>query len=237
MSTTLQADSEPPAWDRWIGTVETVFNFRDIGGYATAHSHVRTGQVYRADSLVCAPAATLAGLGIKTVVDLRSAAEVTSHGGFQPTAAVAYAHCPVAHTPWDDQAATAGTVQAFLAERYLEIADTGRSGICQALTLLADPSRRPLVFHCRAGKDRTGVLVALLLSLLGVSDGDIDADYALSNTAYARFCASRGYDPSEAIPRCSGDVLAAGNCLSLTQQPAGAARISRLVPNRDRRLP
>ncbi|MGL5809950.1 MAG: tyrosine-protein phosphatase, partial [Nocardioides sp.] len=61
----------------------------------------------------------------------------------------------------------AETVQRFLAGRYLEITYAGRNGICQALTTLASSCRRPLVFHCRAGKDRTGVLVAILLSLLG----------------------------------------------------------------------
>ncbi|MGL5809932.1 MAG: tyrosine-protein phosphatase, partial [Nocardioides sp.] len=55
------------------------------------------------------------------------------------------------------------------------------------------------VFHCRAGKDRTGVLVAILLSLLGVNDDDIDTDYMLSNAAYASFCASRGVDVAESI--------------------------------------
>ena len=125
---------------------------------------------------------------------------MSNHGCFQPTGGgVTYAHCPVAHTPWDDGAATAATVQAFLVERYVEIADIGRSGIREALTILADSQRRPLVIHCRAGKDRTGVLTALLLSLLGVSDDDIDADYALSNIAFARFCASRGHDPNAAV--------------------------------------
>ncbi|MFC8796957.1 tyrosine-protein phosphatase [Promicromonospora sp. NPDC057138] len=197
--TTPPADSQPPAWDRWIDTAGAVFNFRDIGAYTTARGRVRTGLIYRADSLASVPATTLAGMGIRTVVDLRSDAEVSGHGRFQSAAAVTYAHCPVAYNPWDDAATSAATVQAFLTERYLEIADIGRNGIRETLDLLADPQRRPMVFHCRAGKDRTGVLAAVLLALLGVGDDDVDADYALSNTAYARFCASRGHDPQAAV--------------------------------------
>jgi protein tyrosine/serine phosphatase len=48
---------------------------------------------------------------------------------------------------------------------------------------MSAPDRLPLVFHCSAGKDRTGVLAAVVLSLVGVSDDDIAADYALSRTA------------------------------------------------------
>jgi protein tyrosine/serine phosphatase len=71
----------------------------------------------------------------------------------------------------------------FLASRYLEMLDQGASSIISALDTIADADCLPLVFHCSAGKDRTGVLAAVLLSVLGVSDDDIAADYALSRGA------------------------------------------------------
>ncbi len=106
-----------------VNAAETVFNFRDLGGYVTAHGPVRTGPVCRADSLAALPAATLAGISIRTVVDLRS----------------------------DDTTTGAETVQAFLTERYLKITDIGRHGLRETLTMLADSERLPLAFHCRAG--------------------------------------------------------------------------------------
>jgi protein-tyrosine phosphatase len=70
-------------------------------------------------------------------------------------------------------------------ERYLEMAATATTGIGDALRMIADADRSPLVFHCIAGKDRTGVVAALTLSLLGVSDADIAEDYHLSERAEA----------------------------------------------------
>ena len=54
------------------------------------------------------------------------------------------------------------------------------------LGLVCDPDAYPLVFHCFAGKDRTGILTALVLGLLGVADADIAEDYALSQSAMHR---------------------------------------------------
>jgi hypothetical protein len=56
-------------------------------------------------------------------------------------------------------------------------------GIGEALRLIADPAAAPLVFHCIAGKDRTGMISALTLSLLGVDDETIADDYTLSEAA------------------------------------------------------
>jgi hypothetical protein len=67
---------------------------------------------------------------------------------------------------------------AFLRDRYLEMLVEGRDQLPRAIALVADES--PSLFHCAAGKDRTGVLAALILGLVGVSDDDIAADYHLS---------------------------------------------------------
>jgi protein-tyrosine phosphatase len=69
-----------------------------------------------------------------------------------------------------------------MGEFYLEMArqkDYGKR-IIEALEVIADPENHPMVFHCAVGKDRTGMLAAVLLSLLGVAEKDIIEDYALS---------------------------------------------------------
>jgi protein-tyrosine phosphatase len=70
--------------------------------------------------------------------------------------------------------------------------------IVQSLRVLADPDNLPLVFHCSAGKDRTGVLAAVLLSALGVKDQDIIADYATTAFHMERYLNRMSRDPQEA---------------------------------------
>jgi protein tyrosine/serine phosphatase len=77
----------------------------------------------------------------------------------------------------------------FLADRYLDMTDRRAETVGEVLRLIADPSNAPLAFHCAAGKDRTGVVAALTLSLLGVSDEDAAEDYALSSAATDRWVA------------------------------------------------
>lgn len=61
----------------------------------------------------------------------------------------------------------------------------GAPGICYVLELCADRSRHPVIFHCTAGKDRTGMITGIILSFLGVPDEEIVQDYALSANVYA----------------------------------------------------
>jgi hypothetical protein len=67
-----------------------------------------------------------------------------------------------------------------LTERYLWYLDVGAAALAEALTVLGDPDSFPLVFHCAAGKDRTGVLAALVLDLCGVEPEVIVADYLIT---------------------------------------------------------
>src|SRR5688572_15120300 len=76
---------------------------------------------------------------------------------------------------------------AFLVERYLDMAVTGAEAIGEALRLVADAQASPLVVHCIAGKERTGMVCGLTLSLLGVSDEIVAADYALSEEPEATY--------------------------------------------------
>jgi hypothetical protein len=165
-----------------------VFNFRDLGGYRGADgATVRWGRVYRADDLARLTPAEyerFTALGIRTVVDLRRPNEIEEFGRAPDLAGVAYHHVHLVHPKWEQVDFDNTTDRtAYVIERYQEMADVSAAGFGQALRLIADADRTPLVFHCIAGKDRTGILAALTLSLLGVDDGDVIEDYHLSEVA------------------------------------------------------
>jgi protein tyrosine/serine phosphatase len=167
---------------------EVVFNFRDLGGYRTADGRtVRWRTLYRADGVHRLTIDDIAPLGVRTVLDLRTPQEVADRGRFEHDA-VGYHHLPVLQSTWSEEDVRADVDAAeFLAARYLEMLDEGREAIARALHILADPDSLPLVFHCAAGKDRTGVVAAIVLDLLGVADDDIAADYSLSRLGMDRF--------------------------------------------------
>jgi len=91
------------------------------------------------------------------------------------------------HIDWETIEQPADSEQErWLADRYLNFAEDGRAALRTSLQVIADPSRAPVIVHCMAGKDRTGTVCALTLALLGVSDEDIAADYALTTAAMRR---------------------------------------------------
>jgi protein-tyrosine phosphatase len=174
--------------DRHV-TLEACFNFRDLGGYETIdEGQVRWGAVYRSDALHRLTDADLEvafGLGLRTVIDLRSSEELDKHGRFAHADEVAFHHLPFFE---------ADSVPFKCAERddpepppgveYVAIATNARRSIAAAFRVIAEGDYA-LVFHCGAGKDRAGILAALVLSSLGVPDESIVADYHLSERALA----------------------------------------------------
>lgn len=167
------------------------FNLRDLGGYPTETGEVtRWATLYRADGLHRVgpdAAAGLAALGWKTVLDLRTIAEVDA-GAFRAEG-VQVIHLPVLRETWRTDTCSDADPVSFLVERYLEMLDHGADAIAAAVAILGAPGRLPAVFHCAAGKDRTGVLAALVLAVAGVADETIAADYALSASAMDRIVA------------------------------------------------
>jgi protein-tyrosine phosphatase len=182
------------ALDRLI-PLQNVHNFRDLGGYETADGRcTRWRTLFRADSLSHLDGddlATVRALGLNTVIDLRMADESEKWGRF-PVAdhPIDYHHLTLMDVMWDpDEAPRADSgpeVATFLHERYMDMLDTGGANLGFAVRILARPGALPAVFHCAAGKDRTGMLAALVLSSIGVSDDAIVADYALSGSALGR---------------------------------------------------
>ena len=170
--------------DRHIA-LEVALNFRDLGGYETADGRsVRWRTLFRADGLAHLTPGDLdvvRSLGIATVLDLRTTTEL-ERGRFPvDSVPVAFFHLPIVEQTMDPRQYR--LAPGRLGARYEELVRFGASEIAQALTIIADPASRPLVFHCTVGKDRTGVLAAVTLALLGVPDETIIADYVLSGPA------------------------------------------------------
>jgi protein-tyrosine phosphatase len=175
-------------------TFSTTYNFRDVGGYPGLDGRtVRWRRLFRADSLGRLAGAdweAFAELGVRTVIDLRRVFEVEAHGRVPETDGLAYLNPVLKHVDWTDVPHPEGTAhERWLADRYLNFLEDGREAIATALSVIAEPESAPVVVHCMAGKDRTGVVCALALALLGVSDDDIAADYALTEVAMARLTA------------------------------------------------
>jgi hypothetical protein len=125
-------------------------------------------------------------LGVRTVIDLRRPVEIDNIGRIPAFDGFTYHHIHLDYPSWPAmQFADTEARSAYVMERYLEMAGTATAGIGDALRMIADADQAPLVFHCIAGKDRTGVVAALTLSLLGVPDPDIADDYHLSEGAEA----------------------------------------------------
>lgn len=171
--------------DRVIA-LEAVHNFRDLGGYSTADGGTtRWNTLYRADGLYRAThndVTDIDTLGIQTVIDLRTIDELNERGSFADHApTIDFHHVPVLDLTWQqaDRPVYDQDVD-FLVWAYQEMIRVGSARFATAMTLLAQPSALPAVFHCAAGKDRTGLLAAFILGSLGVSDSDIVADYALT---------------------------------------------------------
>jgi protein-tyrosine phosphatase len=161
--------------------LEGCLNFRDLGGYPTRSGRqVRWRQLFRSDGLHLLTAPDIRHLRddirLTCVVDLRSSAELDSEGrGMLAAEPIAFHHVPL----FDGEAREhrARAAELTLADRYTLMAEFAADRIAAAIMRLA-LAGGPAVFHCAAGKDRTGVISAVLLGLLDVPDEIIVADYA-----------------------------------------------------------
>jgi protein-tyrosine phosphatase len=160
--------------------LEGAQNARDVGGYPTASGGVtaplRLLRTARLDLLTDADRRYLASIGLRTLVDLRTQLEIEQAPDALGTLDVEVFHTPPrVNQPGDDDLA--------MEELYRAWTDHSGDRFTEAFRALARPGGLPGLVHCTAGKDRTGILVALILSLAGVDDKVIVEDYLVSNTA------------------------------------------------------
>ncbi len=167
--------------------LDGAFNFRDLGGLPTHDGAVtRAGVIFRSDALhhlVPSDVDHLTELGMRTVIDLRSAVELdrTGRGPLEDTD-MHWFHAPLSH----GDAASGRVLPPALAEgdlgrHYVDSLAERTETLAEVIEHLATRDNLPAVFHCTAGKDRTGMVAALVLSLVGVADDVIVHDYTLTD--------------------------------------------------------
>lgn len=177
---------------RLIG-LEAVHNFRDLGGYPTTDGRsTKWRRLFRSDGLYRLRGADdmsrVMQLGLKSVIDLRTEREQREQGIFPiDDIEVTFHHLSIVDVTWSDTETPEFDDEVeFLVWGYRDMLEIGSSRFADAMHVLAQTESLPAVFHCAAGKDRTGVLAALLLSSIGVDDAHICADYGLTQDAMRR---------------------------------------------------
>jgi protein-tyrosine phosphatase len=158
---------------------EGLVNLRDLGGIPVAGGAVRAGRLFRSDSLSYATesdAARLVDAGLATIVDLRDIVEVDEFGrGPLASEAITYVGLPC----------TDSIPAESRSEYYFRLLALQGPPLADLVRRLAAPGSLPALVHCHIGCDRTGIVSAMLLGLVGASDEDICADYARSTRASA----------------------------------------------------
>ena len=152
-------------------------NVRDLGGLPAAQGTVRDRALVRADSLTRLDAQGLEAFreyGAGRVIDLRAEAE-TAEPAHPLAGTEAYLNVPWVDVAVDGQTSLLGFYLGSLGENKAQVARIVRA--------FADAPPGPVVVHCAVGKDRTGIVVALLLTLAGVPREEVVADYVISETA------------------------------------------------------
>lgn len=151
--------------------LEGTKNTRDLGGMPVAGGTLRSGLLIRSGSfcfLTESDASTIADLKLRTVIDLRTTPEIEKDGKDRHTSEANNIWLPVS------------SYHGRGAESYRSVLNQNPKAVRTFFATLADPQAYPLVFHCSAGKDRTGVLTALLLDYLGTPRARIVDDYMQS---------------------------------------------------------
>jgi protein tyrosine/serine phosphatase len=192
------------------------YNFRDLGGLpANGGGRIRRGVLFRSDALHAldrSDVGRLRELGVVTVVDLRSEYEVAATGrGLLADESIGWFHAPLSNVGAPDYQPSAALASGDLGRHYLDTLDERSRMLARAFMHLATADHLPAVFHCTVGKDRTGVLAALVLGCVGVPARVIVEDYALTDDRMAPLLA-----------RLRGDAAAPADIRALGPSPMRA---------------
>jgi len=211
--------------------LKSVLNFRDIGGVPTVDGkHVREKVIFRSaspDKISKEDIRKLHELNIRTIIDLRAPDET----GRKPKKidGIVSISLPLDYErttrerliPLIKQKNSQNQIDDLINSLYIEILDGSVSVFREITDLLLEPSRSPMLIHCQAGKDRTGIIVALIMMALNTDHKSIVNDYLASNEALLpsfkkrlriRKALSLGFFPADkilyAITVRSNDILA-----------------------------
>lgn len=161
--------------------IDGLVNIRDLGGMVTRDGRlVRSGLVFRSDN----PKALTdegkeqfrAVVAPSLVIDLRVPLEVTREG-YALGEGIRTVNCPMTPQSGVNQEQIDSGMCDNLVDDYMRQIDVNGHFVAEVLSLIADTDNLPVVIHCTAGKDRTGITTAMLLEILGVSHEHIAADY------------------------------------------------------------
>ncbi len=171
--------------------LKSVLNFRDVGGMpSSGNGNIRKGQIFRSatiDNIKNEDISMLRDFGIRTIIDLRAPKEAKkSRKTVNDIVALSL--------PLDFQQTTRERLKPFLYKKgseeiladisnklYLDILDAASPVLKQIMELLVSDNGAPVLIHCQAGKDRTGIIIALVLLALGVDRQLISEDFMKSN--------------------------------------------------------
>jgi len=210
--------------------IKGTFNVRDLGGYATAAGQTRWRRILRADGLHRIDAdgmATLVAAGVATVIDLRHPGELqTQPNPFSGNASVHYHNVSL----FESLAPEPRPGEDVLLALYRLALDTRQTAIAQVLTIIADAPKGAVLFHCTAGKDRTGIVSALLLAVAGVESALIVEDYALTGEMIAPMieeivadAVARGVDVEAFRPMLAADPATMAATIAHIETTYGSA--------------
>lgn len=216
------------AADPHVLATDVLANLRDVGGRTTPDGRtVRRGVAFRSAELRAAAVAddpVVARLGVRTVVDLRTSAERVAAPDVLPAGATGL-HADVLAAAPDAPAADLSEIlqrpqeaqrvlaaldpPAAMRRTYVDLvtSDAGRAGYATLVRRFLDPAAGPVLYHCTAGKDRTGWATTVLLLATGVEEEQVREEYLAVNPAvramYAPFLqqfADVGGDPDLLVP-------------------------------------
>ncbi len=211
-------------------SLEGLSNFRDLGGYVGSQHTLPWGRYYRSENLALVSHGTwttLIDLGLSRIIDLRTPTE----RALAPTAIPQEfaSKIEIIEVPlrgrikgFDDALEAIGqgdlnTVEdADMAAMYTDLLEHHLQDLRRVISLLEDDSDSVTLFHCTAGKDRTGIVAALLQYRAGISFTDIVEDYALSNlyrtplrlAQLREYFYSHGIEPRQVRPYLRAPVVA-----------------------------
>lgn len=170
------------------------FNFRDFGGYtSSASEEVRSGVLFRSGSLdriADTEAHSLQdSLSIKTIIDLRHPDEFNDNptrGSLAGLVPNRYSLSVIDATQALKNHTEALNIAYGMGQsgpRYFAVLENGEPIWREVIEILLEPKSYPILAHCTAGKDRTGITAALILDLIGVAQDTISEDYAMSSAS------------------------------------------------------